>query len=238
MYDTKHAIVTGGSSGIGKAIANILYDLGLKVTIFDIHKPEERYSYFSVDIRDELEIQKAFSGIEHLDILVNCAGIYFQKPIENTSKEDIDKMVDTNIKGSYLMCKYALPLLKEKGGSVINISSSLGIVTEPNSSLYSMTKSALIMLSKSMAIDYEKYDIRTNAILPGAVDTPLLREYLDTNEKVERHGAKKPLGRVANPSDIANMVEFLISDKAKFINGAIISVDGGEACTSLYSKFA
>lgn len=233
---TKIALVTGGSSGIGKQITLEFQKLGIQVFVFDVQTPDFEVDFYNVDISKESEIKEAFNEIESLDILVNCAGIYFQRPIEETTSDDLDRMVDINLKGTYLMCKHALPLLKVSSGSVVNIASTLGVITEPNSSLYSAVKAGIIMLTKSMAIDYQKYGIRSNAILPGAVDTPLLREYLDTDEKIVEHGKKKPLGRIANPNDVANVATFLIDPKSNFINGAIISVDGGEACTSLYSN--
>jgi len=230
------AIVTGGSSGIGAQIAESFIDNNIEVVVFDLKPPQFQAEYYHVDISKEQDIEQAMASISELKILVNCAGVYFQKPIEDTTMQELNLMVDINLKGTFLVCKHALPLLKKTAGSVINISSCLGLITEPNSALYSTVKAGLIMLTKSMAIDYQKYGIRTNAILPGAVDTPLLRTHLDTDEKIIAHGKRKPLGRIAMPEDVANVAKFLVSEKSSFINGAIISVDGGEACTSLYTR--
>ena len=233
--DNKTVIVTGGANGIGKEIALQLINAGWNVHVLDIQEPDFECVYSRVDISKEEDIKKAFETITSLSALVNNAGVYFQKAVEETEKSELDLMVDVNIKGTYLMCKHALPLLKASKGSIINMSSCLGLITEPNSALYSTTKAGLTMLTKSLAIDYAKYGIRTNAVLPGATDTNMVRRFLPSDEEIQLHGKKKPLGRIGTPKDIANMCRFLLSAEASYINGACISVDGGEAATSLYT---
>jgi len=181
--DKKVALVTGGSNGIGKAIAQRFLDEGAKVIIFDIVKPDYGADFYQVDITKEEEIKKAFQEIKHLDIVVNNAGIYFQASIEETSKEQLDKIIDVNFKGTYLISKYALPLIKKNKGNIINISSVVGIIPDPTSPAYCSTKAALIMLTKCMAREYGIKGVRVNAILPGPIDTPLLRRVLSSEEK-------------------------------------------------------
>ena len=147
----KTALITGASKGIGKAIAQRFIKEGAKVIVFGIEKPEYEVEFYNVDVADEEQIEKAVKKINKVDILINNAGIYFHGLVENTKKEDLDKIIDVNLKGTYLMCKHVLPLLKKTKGNIINISSSIGIVPEPESPAYCSTKAAIIMLTKCMA---------------------------------------------------------------------------------------
>jgi len=234
--DKKVALVTGGSNGIGKAIARRFLDEGAKVIIFDIVEPDYDVDFYQVDVSNEEEIKKAFQEIKHLDILVNNAGIYFQASIEETSKEQLDKIIDVNFKGAYLISKYALPLIREDKGNIINISSAIGIVPEPGSPAYCSTKAAIIMLTKCMAQEYAAEGVRVNAILPGPIDTPLLRRVLSSDEAIHRYAELNPMRRIGKPQDVANVAAFLASDEANYVTGGIYSVDGGESSSSRYSK--
>jgi len=228
--DKKVALVTGGSNGIGKAIAQRFLDEGARVIIFDIVKPDYDADFYQVDITKEEEIKKAFEEIKHLDIVVNNAGIYFQASVEETSKEQLDKIIDVNFKGAYLISKYALPLIKKSKGNIINISSVVGIIPDPTSPAYCSTKAALIMLTKCMAREYGREGIRVNAILPGPIDTPLLRRSLSSEELIQKYAALNPMGRIGKPEEVANMAAFLVSDEASYITGGIYLVDGGQSC--------
>jgi len=226
----KVALITGGSNGIGKAIAQRFLDEGAKVIIFDIVKPDYEADFYQVDITKEEEIKKAFQKIKHLDIVVNNAGIYFQASIEETSQEQLDKIIDVNFKGAYLISKYALPLIKESKGNIINISSVVGIVSDPTSPAYCSTKAALIMLTKCMAREYGLKGVRVNAILPGPIDTPLLRIVLSSEELIKKYAALNPMRRVGKPEEVANVAAFLASDEASYVTGGIYLVDGGQSC--------
>jgi len=228
--DKKIALITGGSNGIGKAIAQRFLDEGAKVIIFDIVKPDYDVDFYQVDITKEEEIKKAFQKIKHLDIVVNNAGIYFQASIEETSQEQLDKIIDVNFKGAYLISKYALPLIKESKGNIINISSVVGIVSDPTSPAYCSTKAALIMLTKCMAREYGLKGVRVNAILPGPIDTPLLRRVLSSEELIKKYAALNPMRRVGKPEEVANVAAFLASDEASYVTGGIYLVDGGQSC--------
>jgi len=228
--DKKIALITGGSNGIGKAIAQRFLDEGAKVIIFDIVKPDYEADFYQVDITKEEEIKKAFQKIKHLDIVVNNAGIYFQASIEETSQEQLDKIIDVNFKGAYLISKYALPLIKESKGNIINISSVVGIVSDPTSPAYCSTKAALIMLTKCMAREYGLKGVRVNAILPGPIDTPLLRRVLSSEELIKKYAALNPMRRVGKPEEVANVAAFLASDEASYVTGGIYLVDGGQSC--------
>jgi Dehydrogenases with different specificities (related to short-chain alcohol dehydrogenases) len=193
-------------------------------------KPDYEADFYQVDITKEEEIQKAFQKIKHLDIVVNNAGIYFQASIEETSQEQLDKIIDVNFKGAYLISKYALPLIKESKGNIINISSVVGIVSDPTSPAYCSTKAALIMLTKCMAREYGLKGVRVNAILPGPIDTPLLRRVLSSEELIKKYAALNPMRRVGKPEEVANVAAFLASDEASYVTGGIYLVDGGQSC--------
>ena len=232
----KVAIITGGSKGIGKAIALRFIEEGAKVIVFGIEKPGYKVEFYNVDVSSEEQIKKAVSKIVKAAILVNNAGIYFHGLVENTKKEDLDKIIDVNLKGTYLMCKHVLPLLKKSKGNIINISSSIGIVPEPESPAYCSTKAAIIMLTKCMAQEYAKLGLRVNAIMPGPIDTPLLRSIFSSEKELKEYANTNPMKRIGKPEEVANVALFLASDEASYVTGGLYSVDGGESTSSVHSK--
>ena len=232
----KTALITGASKGIGKAIAQRFIKEGAKVIVFGIEKPEYEVEFYNVDVTDEEQIEKAVKKINKVDILINNAGIYFCGLVENTKKEDLDKIIDVNLKGTYLMCKHVLPLLKKTKGNIINISSSIGIVPEPESPAYCSTKAAVIMLTKCMAQEYAKIGLRVNSILPGPIDTPLLRSVFSSQKELDEYANTNPMKRIGKPEEVANVAVFLASEEASYVTGGLYSVDGGESTSSLHSK--
>lgn len=232
----KTALITGGSNGIGKAIAQRFIKEGAKVIVFDIEKPDFKVEFYHVDISKEEQIKKAFNYIKQLDILVNNAGVYLRAFVEETSKEQLDKIVDINLKGTYLMSKYTIPLLKKTKGNIINIASGLGIVPEPESPAYCSTKAAIIMLTKCMAQKYASVGLRVNAILPGPIDTPMLRNVFSSEKELEEYTKLNPMKSIGKPEDVASVAVFLASDEASYVTGGLYSVDGGESISSVYSK--
>ena len=207
-FAKKTAVVTGGSSGIGKAIVERLQAEGAHVFVLDVQKPTDSVDYFCVDIRDEDSIKSATDQIPSLDILVNNAGIYFQKSVENTSKEELDCLIDINLKGPFLVCKHFLKKLKQTKGNIVNVCSTLGIVSEPSSPAYCSSKSGLIMLTKCLAQEYAEAQIRVNAVLPGPTDTPLLQKSFSSDESAKKSAKKNPLRRFGTPEEVANVVAF------------------------------
>jgi NAD(P)-dependent dehydrogenase (short-subunit alcohol dehydrogenase family) len=232
----KTALITGGSKGIGKAIAQKFINEGAKVIVFDVEKPDYKVEFHQVDVSNEEQIEKAFRKVKHLDILVNNAGIYFQASIEQTTKKQLDEVSGVNFKGTYLMCKHALTLIKKSKGNIINISSGLGVVPEPESPAYCSTKAAIIMLTKCMAQEYASQGIRVNVILPGPIDTPMLRNAFSSRAEISEYAKLNPMRRIGKPEEVANVAVFLASDEASYVTGGLYSVDGGESSSSLYSK--
>lgn len=156
--------------------------------------------------------------------------------LEDTTNDEIDKMVDVNIKGTYLMTRDAFPQIKKRKGCIVIIASCLGLVPELTSPLYCTTKAGLVMFTKCLAQQYADCGVRVNCVLPGPIDTPLLqRSFLDEGA-AERCANRIPLKRIGRPEDIANMVAFLISDEASYITGGAFPVDGGVSSSSMYSK--
>jgi len=236
MDNRKTAVVTGGSSGMGLAISRKLRSAGMEVVIFDLQAPPDNFRFYQVDIRDDARIKEVLSSVPRIDVLVNNAGIYFEKYLEDTTNDELDQMVDVNIKGTYLMTRNAFPKIRESRGSVIIIASCLGLVPELTSPLYCTTKAGLVMLTKCLAQQYADCGVRVNCVLPGPIDTPLLRRSFPDEGAAERCANRIPIKRIGQPEDIANMVAFLVSDEAGYITGGAFPVDGGVSSSSMYSK--
>ncbi len=229
----KTALITGGSNGIGKAIAKAFLEEGAQVIIFDIQKPDFQTAFFKVDVTDNKQIEKAFAEIKRLDILVNNAGVYEPGFVENTTPEQLDKVIDTNFKGTYLVSKYALPLLKESKGNIINIASALGVNPENESPAYCSSKAAVIMLTKCIAQANAAKGIRANAILPGPIDTPLLRKSFKTQKELNEYAKTNPMKKIGSTEDVARVAVFLASDKSHFITASTYEIDGGESSSRI-----
>lgn len=232
----KVAIVTGGSNGIGEAIANKLKELGAKVIIFDIKEPQSAFEYYKVNITKDDEIKKAVNLIDKVDILVNNAGIYFEKYIEQTTDEDIDNMVDVNIKGTFKVTRNLIDKLKESKGCIVNIASCLGLVPELTSPLYCTTKAGIVMFTKCLAQEYADLGVRVNCVLPGPILTELLEKSFKNEEQKIKCANRIPIKRIGNPNEVANVVAFLSSEEASYVTGGIYTVDGGVSTSSIYSK--
>jgi NAD(P)-dependent dehydrogenase (short-subunit alcohol dehydrogenase family) len=238
--DGKVALVTGGASGIGEATVHAFSQAGARVIIADID--EQRAEKLSsalpnsevrkCDITDEGQIQKLFAGISVLDILFNCAGIGLVGNVEETELNDFRRLFRVNVEGTYLMTRAALPLLIEHRGSVLNMGSVAGMVGVKRRFAYCATKGAIIAMTRQLAVDYPT-QIRANCIAPGTVDTPFVEGYL---EKYHRHekdrvraelNERQPVGRLARPDEIAALALYICSPAAEFMNGSIVTIDGG-----------
>ena len=230
----KTTLITGGSSGIGRAIAKRFIQEGAKVIVFGLKKPDYNVKFYKVDVSKGEEIKKSIKNIKKLDILVNNAGINIEGNVKNTKDEELDNIININFKGAYLMCKYALPTLEKSKGNIINISSIIGAHPEAFSSAYCSTKAALLMLTKCLAQDFKTTNVRANAILPGMIDTQMLRSAFPSKKELKAASKKVPMGRIGKPEEISNVAAFLASSEAGYLNGSCITVDGGLINTSLF----
>jgi NAD(P)-dependent dehydrogenase (short-subunit alcohol dehydrogenase family) len=202
-------------------------------TAAEIREKGGRAFFVTLDVTAEQSWIDAFAAViretGRLDVLVNNAGINIREPIEVMKAENLDTMLAVNVKGPFLGTKHAIPLLRKGGGgSIINMSSVCGLIGHAfTTEAYTLTKGALTLLTKSIAVRYAKDNIRCNSIHPSTVDTPLMRElFKDPAKKQERLG-EVPLGRLAAETDVAGAALFLASDEAAFLNGVALPVDGG-----------
>ncbi|HIH14350.1 MAG TPA: SDR family NAD(P)-dependent oxidoreductase [Candidatus Nanoarchaeia archaeon] len=224
----KTALITGGSSGIGKAIARAFIEKGAKVIIFGINKPDYNCEFYHVDVSKEEQIKKALNNIKSLDIVINNAGIFKGKLVEKTTAEELNEVLDIDFKGAFLVCKHSIPKLN-KGGCIINISSILGIAPRAEASVYSASKAAVISLTKALALELANKSIRVNSIAPGIIDTPIWEKFAGSKEEgdkdMKESSSHHPLKRAGKPEEIAHAAIFLAENE--FTTGIILPVDGG-----------
>lgn len=247
--DGKTAAVTGGGSGIGQAICTRFAQEGARVAIIElnpeaakettamIQKADGQSAVYTCDVSDHAQTKAVFDSLIEdfgsLTTLVNCAGIAHIGNIENTTPEDMDRLYAVNVKGIYNCTQAAIGALRQQGGTILNIGSIASTVGIPDRFAYSMSKGAVLMMTRSVACDYVKENIRCNSISPARVHTPFVDRYLENNfagreqEMFERLSATQPIGRMGQPSEIAALAAFLASDEAAFITGADYEIDGG-----------
>lgn len=231
-------IVTGGSTGIGRAAAERLIDEGAEVAIFDINDEEGEEtaeelgcSYYHCDVSDPDEVKEQVDAVVddlgRLDCIVNNAGIGRATKLEDLEDDEWEQVMSVNLDGVMHGSRAALPHLKETGGSIINIASIYGLVAGPGSTAYAASKGGVVNFTRTVATDYAAEGVRCNAVCPGFVKTPMTDDYLDDEEFYSFVKAETPMGRVAEPHEIAGVVAFLASDDASYITGACLPVDGG-----------
>ena len=241
----KTALVTGSGKGIGKACAIALAEAGANVIILSrtekdllivqkkIKKLKKKCSYYVCDITNLKEIKKIFSSINKLDILVNNAGTNRPEYFTKIKRKDMSEVVDLNIKASFDIAQLATKVMlksknrKKIGGSIINISSQLGKVGAPLRSVYNMTKFGVEGLTKGMAIDLAKYNIRVNSVCPTFVETPMVKKFFKNKKFKKLALGNIPMGKAATESDVATTVCFLASSASSMITGTSIIIDGG-----------
>ena len=234
----KKAVVTGGSNGIGKAIANTLKNQGAEVFILDLNENQSHkkagIQTIITDITKWSQINSSLISIPNtVDILINNAGIGFVGNIEQTEEADFDRLYQVNVKGVFNCVKAILPRMKKKGGVIINMASIVSHVAVKERLGYTMTKGAVFAMTNAIAKDYLSYGIRCNSVSPARVHTPFVDDYLEKNylgkekEMFERLSKTQPIGRMAEPQEVADMVLYLCSDEASFITGTDFPIDGG-----------
>jgi NAD(P)-dependent dehydrogenase (short-subunit alcohol dehydrogenase family) len=240
----KVALVTGAASGIGGATARLLSERGYRVVACDLHQERvgavlaDRPDVISLrcDVRSRDAIASAVALAEQryggLDAVAHVAGVEADAPVDTLREDQWDLVVDTNLKGTYLVCAVAVPALRRRGGgAIVTTGSVLGRVSMPGTTAYSASKAGIEALTRTMALDYARESIRVNCVVPGSTDTPLMWAGIPPEQIPEMKALwsqKVPIGRVAAPVEIARVIAFLLSDDAGFVTGASIPVDGGE----------
>jgi NAD(P)-dependent dehydrogenase (short-subunit alcohol dehydrogenase family) len=234
----KKAVVTGGSSGIGKAIVEALSEQGARVFVIDLNENPVHsttgVTTIITDITQSEKLNKSLNTLpDSIDILVNNAGIGFVGNIEQTDEKDFDRLYSVNVKGVFNCVKALLPKMKKNGGIIINIASIVSHVAVNNRFAYTMSKGAVLAMTKSIAKDYLSYKIRCNSVSPARVHTPFVDDYLEKNypgkekEMFDNLSQTQPIGRMGKPKEVAHLVLYLCSDEASFITGSDFPIDGG-----------
>jgi NAD(P)-dependent dehydrogenase (short-subunit alcohol dehydrogenase family) len=242
------ALITGGASGIGKATAQLFLEEGAKVTIADLNSEgldqavkdlravSDQVTGVRGDVRSMDDaaamVRGAVARFGRLDILFCCAGITSVMPISELTEDEWDAVIDTNLKGMFTLIKQSLPQMREQGGgTIITMGSEMGIVAVPESPAYNASKGGVIMLTRSLAVDLIRHNIRVNSLCPGITRTPLLQAEVDNSLDPEKTAAEQaawaPIMRVADPREIAQGALFLASDESSFAVGSCLVLDGG-----------
>jgi len=238
--DGKRALVTGAASGIGEAIARLFTEAGATVLLVDLDKQRTDAvattlagaSAHVCDITNEKQVASLMEQAGDIDVLVNCAGIGLVGNAEETELSDLQRLFRVNVEGTFLMIRAALPGLKRRAGNILNFGSVAGLVGVRRRFAYCATKGAVIAMTRQIAADYPT-EVRCNCLAPGTVESPFVEGYLDKfhsheKEKVraELH-QRQPIGRMGRPDEIAKLALYVSSDAASFMNGSILTIDGG-----------
>lgn len=235
----KNALIFGGASGIGWATARTMMECGARVTIADVRRPSERNDaarYIDCDVREAEQVVAAVryaTECAPLDWLIYSTGIQHYGSVVETPVEEYDLVQSINARGAFLACRAAIPQMRN-GGAIVLVSSVQALACQEGVAAYAASKGTLEALTRAMAVDHAKDNIRVNAVLPGTVDTPMVRSSAErfggTNgleQTLQQWGENHPLRRVAHADEIANLIVFLLSDNASFITGASYRADGG-----------
>lgn len=246
--DGKAAIVTGAASGIGRGISLRLAEMGAFVAALDIDETKGTETaaeicheggeavFLKCDVRSASDCRRAVEKVigkwNRMDILCNCAGIAIRKDVVDLTEDEWDRTLDVSLKGIYLLSHEVVPhMIRQGGGSIVNIGSGWSLKGGPRAVAYCAAKGGVVNLTRAMAIDHGRHNIRVNCVCPGDVDTPMLRsECAQLGEDAQsfmREAANRPLARVGTPEDVANAVLFLVSPMSSWITGAALVVDGG-----------
>lgn len=223
-FSGKTVVVTGSASGLGLAIAQSAQAEGATIVALD-RGPSPFENDRVCDIADEDQVKQALSGLARIDALVNSAGIARRAKVDETAMADFDAVMAVNVRGAFLVSKYALPLMRPHGGAILHLSSGVATTGTRNRAAYTASKGAILSLTRNMALDYATDKVRVNCLCPGFVNTPLLASL--PPERRARLAALHPLGRMGEPDDLVPMALLLISDQSQWITGQAIAVDGG-----------
>lgn len=235
------AIVTGSGRGIGRAIAIGLAREGYNVVINSLHREHAQRVAEEIgpnaisivgNVAEEEDckniIKETIDRFGGIDLLVNNAGIQKATPINKISRKEWDAIMNVNLRGTFLCSREAVKhMIKANKGCIINISSVHYMIPKPLYAHYATSKAGLVMLTKTMALELARHNIRVNAIAPGAIDTDMNKEILEDIEKLEDVKSLIPLGRIGEAEEVSNLIIFLASEQASYITGSVITVDGG-----------
>ncbi len=241
------AIVTGGRRGIGMAIAMALAEAGADIAVCDISTTDGLLEKTAEAMRNSgskalalkgdisqpgevnAMVSRVMDSFGKVDILVNCAGVWIPgETLVECSEEHWDKVIDTNLKGTYLCCQaVGKVMIPRKSGSIINMSSQVGLTPGPGGGAYSVSKAGIIMLTRQLALELAEHRIRVNAIAPGIVKTEFNAPFWKDPQLEKQNAGMVPLGRLAEPEDIAQSAVFLASDAASYITGEVLAINGG-----------
>jgi NAD(P)-dependent dehydrogenase (short-subunit alcohol dehydrogenase family) len=250
MAGERVALITGGASGIGLATAERLARDGVRVVLADIDEAgleraaarfggDEQAHAVPTDVGSVADCERAVAAaverFGRLDILVNCAGVWVEGPTETMTEADWDRVVDVNLKGTFFMCRHAIPALEATGGCIVNVSSDAGLWGNKGAAIYCASKGGVTVLSKALAVELASRGVRVNAVCPGDVDSPMIRYQAETfgggdpdgylAELLAAYPQRPP--RFIRPDEVAELIAFLCSDRATPITGAAISIDFG-----------
>jgi meso-butanediol dehydrogenase/(S,S)-butanediol dehydrogenase/diacetyl reductase len=246
--ENKIAIITGGGDGLGQASAVLFAKEGASVVVADmdpargmktvdmIKNQNGEAMFVEVDISKEDSVknmvEKVVDAYGRIDILVNSAGIFIEATVLNTSVEDWDKIMAVNLRGIFLGCKYVIPeMIKAGKGSIVNIGSEAGITGWENATAYAASKGGVVNMTRCLALDFAKHNIRANCVCPGTTETPMLKKALEIApdpKKARRFFESRPLLRLGRPEEIAAGILYLASDESLYATGAVLSIDGGK----------
>jgi NAD(P)-dependent dehydrogenase (short-subunit alcohol dehydrogenase family) len=241
--DGSVAIVTGAAGGLGREVVRLLLAAGASVVAEDLDSavvtletPDRRVVALVGDVADSatarVAVDTALERFGRLDILVNNAARFLLKPTLETTDEEWDAVLRTNVRGVFVHCREALPsLVGGGGGAIVNLASISGVVGLTDQAAYSASKGAIVQLTRQLAVEWSGRGVRVNAVAPGAIDTPFLRNAIagapDVEEVLAQIAASHPVGRISEPDEIAETVLFLASPRSRFVTGAILMADGG-----------
>ena len=250
-FQNKTVVVTGGGKGIGAACAKVFFDAGANVVVLDKDANDSgitdpRWLVLQCDVSIDTQVieaaEKVWQRFSSVHYLVNNAGIQRYGTVVDTTADEWDKVMNVNLKSYFLCSKYFIPLIQKSGsGVIINVASVQAFVSQKNVAAYTTAKTAILGLTRSIAIDFAP-NIRCVAVCPGTIDTPMVRTSFSLSpdpeavlqECIDMH----PIGRIGTPEDVAEVVKFMCDDKAGFITGQYIRVDGGLGITINGSKKA
>jgi NAD(P)-dependent dehydrogenase (short-subunit alcohol dehydrogenase family) len=248
LLKDKVAVVTGGAAGIGRATAQLFAREGASVVVADLNEEagrdlvlqiameRGRVSFERADVTSPADcrrlVERTVAEFGRIDILFNNAGIIRRAAITELSEDDWDRVMDVNVKSIYLLSREVIPIMaKSGGGSIINMASGWGISAGPKAAVYCASKGAVVLLTKAMAIDHGRQNIRVNCICPGDTDTAMLRNEAqqlgEATDKFLAGAALRPLGRMGKPDEIAQAALYLASESSSFVTGTALVVDGG-----------